>query len=187
MILGSSKAVKDALAKRFGQLSRARHIPLQSWGKKLGIQYTMGSRRLATIVKARFAKANQRTSRVSRLRRVVNRRQRHRLYNTAVRPTATYGAAYWGVPDSYIRALRRQVSNVHGQPSRFRSTTLLCALGAEGLVDPAYQAHALPILAWARTIWLGRKSLADLDAVLDWSMTRSAEHSEPWRYVTGPG
>ena len=146
MVLGSSKAVRDALARFMGGLARACEIPLQAWGKKLGVQYTMGSRRLAAIAKGRLAKAAKRSSRVSRLQRATSRRQRNQLYNTAVRPTATYGGAYWGFPDTSIRTLRSQVSMINGQPSRFRSTTMMCLIGAEGLVDPAYQAHILPII-----------------------------------------
>ena len=111
----------------------------------------------------------------------------HRLYNTAIRPVATYGGSYWGFPDTTIVTLRRQASLVQGGGGRFRSTTLLCLLSPDGLVDPAYIAHASPILAWSRLVWLRRIPCEELTQVIDWAAASSAEQTEPWRYVTGPG
>ena len=55
------------------------------------------------------------------------------------------------------------------------------------MVDPAYKARAMPIVAWSRAVWLQRLSPPDMDCILNWAMERSAEHAEPWRCVTGPG
>ena len=66
---------------------------------------------------------------------------------------------------------------------------LLCCvcLAPHGMLDPAYIAHASPILAWARLIWLNRMPCDELSLVSNWAAERSAEHAEPWRYITGPG
>ena len=80
MVLGSSKAVRDKLMAHLGGLSRACDIPLRSWGKKLGVQYTMQRRRLSSVMKARLQRAAVRSNRVSRLRRGTTKTQRHRLY-----------------------------------------------------------------------------------------------------------
>ena len=97
MVLDSCKKVRDRLVAQMGGLSRGCEIPLKSWGKKLGVQYTMQKRRLSSVMKARLQRAGVRSNRVSRLQRGTTRIQRNRLYNMAVRPVATYGGAYWGL------------------------------------------------------------------------------------------
>ena len=96
MVLGSCKLVKDRLAAHMSVLSRGRCIPLKVWGKKPGVQYTMRQRRLSSVMKAGLKRAGVRSSRVSKLQRGASKQQRHRLYNTAVRPVATYGGAFCG-------------------------------------------------------------------------------------------
>ena len=128
MVLGSCKKVKDRLLAHMNVLSRGRCIPIKIWGKKQGIQYSMQQRRLSSVMKARLQRAGVRSGRVSKLQRGTTKQQRHKLYNTAVRPVATYGGAYWGFPDSTVDLFRRQVARVHGGAGRFRSTSLLCLL-----------------------------------------------------------
>ena len=76
---------------------------------------------------------------------------------------------------------------MHGSVGSFRSTTMLCLLGPDGVVDPAIQAHAIPILAWARLVWLQRMPASDIGQVLAWAINSHGDKEEPWRYVTGPG
>ena len=64
---------------------------------------------------------------------------------------------------------------------------MLCLLGPEGLTDPSYQAHASPILVWARSAWLRRMTPAELTEIAEWAMARCAEQAEPWRHASGPG
>ena len=72
-----------------------------------------------------------------------------------------------GFADSSVRALRSQACTAFGGVSRFRSTSMVCLLSPDGFTDPALDAHLLPIMAWARAVWLGRIPLSDLQLVLD--------------------
>ena len=92
-----------------------------------------------------------------------------------------------GFPDSAVQSFRSQASIVNGGVNRFRSTRVLCLLEPDGFMDPAIDCHALPILAWARTIWLNRIAEADLNVVLTNAKERLAEAACPWRSVNGQG
>ena len=63
---------------------------------------------------------------------------------------------------------------------------MLCLLEPHGFTDPAVEAHVLPIVAWARSVWFQRLGLDELDAVLQLARSK-LEGSAEWRTVTGPG
>ena len=52
--------------------------------------------------------------------------------------------------------------------------------------DPAVALHAIPILAWARVLWLRRLPPSELDIILTWATEKMENKAEPWRYVDGP-
>ena len=64
---------------------------------------------------------------------------------------------------------------------------MVCLLSPDGFTDPAIDAHLLPIMAWARAVWLGRIPLSDLQLVIDRASEKLGESVHPWRQVTGPG
>ena len=74
----------------------------------LVILFSMHNTRFATVRKDIFLKAHRRTQRVSKLQRTASRKQKHQLYNVAVRPVAMYGGSYWGFPDSAVKPLERR-------------------------------------------------------------------------------
>ena len=185
--MGSTATICKQLAIAMNALSPDQRIPIKQWGKKLGVQFSVQNRRLAAVMKQRRGRAATRARRFSVLSAVIPRRPRNHLYNSAAKPVATYGGSFWGFPDSAVQSFRSQASIVHGGVNRFRSTRVLCLLEPEGFVDPAFDCHAMPLMAWARVIWLNRLPISDLNEVLAEAKERLSEAECPWRSVNGPG
>ena len=187
VLMGSTATIRTQLMEAMKALPPEQRIPVKPWGKKLGVQFPVQTRRLAAVMKQRRDRAATRARRFSRLSTVIPRRPRNQLYNSAAKPVATYGGSFWGLPDTAVQSFRGQASIVNGGVNRFRSTRVLCLLEPEGFVDPAFDCHALPIMAWARTIWLRRFTEAELSVVLAAAKERLSEAACPWRSVNGPG
>ena len=70
----------------------------------------------------------------------------------------TYGEGVMGVSDNTLMAQRRSVSMAGGTGGSTCGQNLDLALimidGSKfGLADPAFDAHELPIVAWAQAVW----------------------------------
>ena len=109
VLLGSTSGVRRRLMDAMRALPRERRIPVQVWGKKLGVQYSIQNRRQAAFLTQRRQQASARASRMKDLRSTIPRRARNSPYNSAVRPVATYGGSCLG--------LRGQQCSCPPQPS----------------------------------------------------------------------
>eukprot|EP00973_Karenia_brevis_P079694 11058553-Karenia_brevis.AAC.1 len=75
---------------------------------------------------------------------------------------------------------------VSGQASKFASQRLGFLIRSPERDDPALLAHALPINAWAQTVWDATVPAQDLQVAIQWAEQRRATSKSPWHRVVGP-
>ena len=108
---------------------------------------------------------------------------------TASIPAISYGWDVCGVADTPLRDVRALVARTASPDTYGRSVNLVFhALAAAGMhIDPAYEAHALPIIRWAMAWWerwvppsaLQRAHLAATDKL-------GRSDGRTWQSVAGP-
>ena len=80
-----------------------------------------------------------------------------------------YGCEVFGLSDSALNNARAAVARA-GTPQaggKNPDLAMLAIDGPDGTVDPAFEAHAAPVVAWATAVWEGwlpRAALARLMA-----------------------
>ena len=91
--------------------------------------------------------------------------------------------------DSLLAEARRLIARAASAAGGGKSPDLvLYALdGARGTLDPAFDAHTLPICAWARAWWHRWQAPQLMEASHTAAVSRvSAAAASPWQVVTGP-
>ena len=73
VLLGSSAGVRARLTAATNALPRERRIPVRTWAKKLGVQYSVQNRRQAALLRQRSCHAGVRASRIRALRGALPR------------------------------------------------------------------------------------------------------------------
>ena len=104
-------------------------------------------------------------------------------------PAVMYGCEVMGVSDSAFLIARRSIASAAAPQAGGKSPDLVLHTldGASGTLDPAFEAHASPILHWALAFWCSRFSRAQLSrAFTDASLRLSTSKSSWWNIVSGP-
>ena len=101
-------------------------------------------------------------------------------------PAATFGISSLGAADSVLQGLRRGVARLAFSDSKLRSAGLAFLLHGPRRLDPALEVHRAPIMAWAKTVWEGAMTLADMNSAVDWAAARANHSRRPWLTVVSP-
>ncbi len=167
---------------------------LSAWGvrfvanaKALGVGVAGGARRVTVVQKQRWKALCGRLHRLAILSKygvsVAN------LFRTGVSAAFTYGDDVIGVADDVLERRRRTVAAAVSAGAQGKSVDAVLALAddrPDQSLDPAYDAHKLPIGRWAEAMfsrWAKREAMED---TMRRERARLAKARRPWGAVRGP-
>ncbi len=100
-----------------------------------------------------------------------------------------YGVETIGMADSQLQTTRGVIARAAAPAGGGKSVdhTLSAIDGASGTLDPAFDAHVLPIQTWATAWWERWRSVATMPQALAEAILKlNGATGSPWRGVTGP-
>ena len=155
----------------------------------LGAAIGSGRRRNATVMKGRLFDFRKRLPRFRRLAK--NGVSTARLLRTGGTSAMSYGQAITGVAPTTLLAQRRTAAAIIAPRSGPSGQDLDMALALagdslRGRADPAFDAHLLPIGAWADAVWhtwLPHNVLQQITAA---AQNKLADAANRWQRVAGP-
>ena len=114
-----------------------------------------GRSRSIKVLKSRIKAFRKRVPRIQRLRRAGM--SAIRLTRAAGTPMVTYGADVSSMAPSHLEVARRAVAKAVAPTAGGKSSqiVLYAADGANGTLDPAFDANVLPLRMWAMAQWQG--------------------------------
>ena len=89
--------------------------------KKLGIGFTLSTKRTAIGSAARGSTSKIRASRIAAIRRGAGRAQTAALLRAGLTPAVTFGVRVHGMATTRMQALRRQAARILYKPNKLRS------------------------------------------------------------------
>ncbi len=162
-------------------------VKLAGQAKMLGAGVSAGARRAAGAQKTRWANL---LSRLHRLAILIRQKiSVARLLRTGISSSFTYGDEVVGVATATLEARRRTVASLVGGGAGGKSIDMVLALADERQhqrLDPAFDAHILPIGRWAEAAWCDWASTRAMDASVALAKKRLAKARRPWSAVNGP-
>ncbi len=162
-------------------------VRLVGQAKVLGAGVSAGARRAAGAQKSRWANL---LSRLHRLAALIRQRiSVARLLRTGINASFTYGDEVVGVATATLEARRRTVASLVGGGAGGKSIDMVLALADERQhqrLDPAFDAHILPIGRWAEAAWCDWASIGAMNAGVGLAKKRLAKARRPWSAVNGP-
>ena len=165
-------AGRPSIAAGVAGLSRMRKVSARSSTKLLGVASAGWRRRSVNVLKLRIKHLALRTPRIRALRRAGL--SATRLVRAAGTPLVTYGADVTGMSCSHLRTARCAVARAVSAPGGGKShnAILFAVDAATGTLDPAFDAHVLPMKMLALAWWQRWQPAASLNAAV-----RHARHS----------
>ena len=115
---------------------------------------------------------------------------RYAVQATAM-PAIGYGLETAGISNTALRQLRCMVNNAAGTPTGGGNyeAELFARDALHGRLDPAFDAHAKPLAAWATAWWDAWRSPEQLEASFSKAhsdLRGCVAHTEIWQRVRGP-
>ena len=146
-------ASTPTLATSIARVNARRKLRPVKHAKLLGTATTAGARRCTAIQKGRLTAFKSVRKRIVKLRRTG--------INTAVMARAagtqavTYGYACMGIADSALTDARREIARAAAPATAGKNPNMILYTldGASGTMDPAFEANASGIAAWASAWW----------------------------------
>ena len=180
-------ASSPLMASNVATAARSRALRPVRTAKLLGVSVAGGRRRSVKHLAVRVNTFRKRIPRIHRLRKA-------RINTTAVvraagTPMLTYGTDVIGMADSHLRSCRCAVAKAVAPEAGGKQHELILytADGASGTLDPAFDAHALPLYMWAMAHWHQWLPLQCLHESIVNAQSKVLDGSTPvWRRVTGP-
>ena len=163
-------------------------LTITKHGKLLGTD-TVGGRRRSTITfLQRVETFSAATPRIHALRRVgVNAAH---MVRTAGTLAVMYGCEIMGLSDSALNLARTQLARAAAAPSGGKNVDLLLHAidGPHGTLDPAFEAHAAPVLMYATAVWQSWLQRHQFEAASQQGSFKlmAKEGESCWSLVTGP-
>ena len=160
--------------------------PVRS-AKMLGVPSGGGARRVIKGSKARTRAFRLRIARIHSMRKAGVRTAQ--LVRTAGTPMVTYGVEILGMSDSHLEESRRAIARAASAEGGGKSYEMvLYALdGNAGTMDPAFDAHVLPIHAWAMAWWESWRRPHVLNSLVAKAVLKLATAAvSAWALVVGP-
>ena len=180
-------AGRPSVASAVARLSRARKLTARRSTQLLGVSSAGGRRRATSVLKMRLKQLAQRAPRIQALRRVGL--PATRLAKAAGTPVATYGTDVCGMSCTHLRGVRCAIARAvaPGGGGKAHDATLYAIDAAAGTVDPAFDAHILPIKMLAMAWWQAWQPPAILRSAVRRARRAVLRDGQPvWARVTGP-
>ena len=98
-----------------------------------------------------------------------------------------YSVEVQGIADTLLHQVRSAAASAAAPEGAGKNVdrTLYAVDGCRGTIDPAFNAHCLPILAWATALWEGWYPDVLVEASYHHAVARVDALKKPWSYV-GP-
>ncbi len=147
-------ATSDGIGARIASGLRQHGVVYSRRAKSLGVGAAAGARRCVGVQASRLTKFVKKLKRVAAL--FFGRASPSRFIATGGAASLTYGDDCWGVSDATLLRRRRAVAAVVAAKRGGRDMDLTLAMAeARGsrYVDPAFDAHAIPLSRWAEAVW----------------------------------
>ncbi len=136
---------------------------------------------------ARILKFKQKIPRLHALRRLGIRVQQ--MVRSAGTPAITYGVESTGMADSHLERARNSIAKAAAPEGGGKSVdlVLLTADRTNGTMDPAFDAHVLPVYYWSLAWWEGWKPHNTLTRAGEAAIAKlHGCAGSCWRRVCGP-
>ncbi len=163
------------------------HVHYCARVKALGVGLGAGRRRNVKVLNARLAAFRLRTPRLRRLARA--RQSAARVVRTGAAAAMDYGISVTGVSPTALRQRRRAVATAvgtGGAGGELNLSLIVADLTPKQRVDPAFQAHAAPIAAWAEAAWEKWVPHKQMRALMGKATLRLTKARRVWAAVCGP-
>ena len=156
--------------------------------KLLGTDTNGGRRRSTVTFHERVDAFADRAPRIQALRRTgVNSVQ---MVRSAGTPAVMYGCEIFGLSDSALYLARSKIANAASAPGAGKNVELQLHLldGQSGTLDPAFDAHANPVLLWCMAIWHAWFTVQQMATAFTQASLKLArgKSDSGWNLVTGP-
>ncbi len=157
-------------------------------GKLLGTDTVGGRRRTTVTFLQRVQTFSEARPKLQSLRQSgVNSVQMVRAAGT---PAIMYGCEVMGLSDSALHLARSRIASAASAPTGGKNPELLMYIidGPFGTLDPAFEAHAAPVLLWAIAVWHAWFSRQQFEQAFQQASFKLAtkEGDSCWCLVTGP-
>ena len=173
-----AKAVVAAASTK--KVSAARH------GKLLGTPSGGGRRRVVKHLYDRMRNFKGKVGRIHALRRMGIRTGS--VARAAGTPAITYGVETIGMSDSHLSQVRSLIARASSPEGGGKDLNLVLYLldGVSGSLDPAFDAHVLPIVRYATAWWEGWQKASAISAAMTDAQRKLASRGFKWGCVCGP-
>ena len=181
--LASSAALGHRIAARLTPWS----VQYTAMAKMLGVGVTAGVRRNMQATAQRIKRLAERKENYAKLKRLGI--DTGRLLRTGGVSTMTYGLHVHGVSDYMLLQMRRVAAGLCGSVTRGGHHNLELIVtdnGRNRKADPAFDAHELPIGAWAEACWEGRLHYTALEGLVQGARRALLKAKRPRAVVKGP-
>ena len=173
-------------ARKFRGRLKTSKVKFTKSTKLLGTQTVAGKRRSTAILRGRLQSFKKKIPRIQRLRAAgINVRQ---ITSAVGVPAFFYGAQCSGVSDTHLEAARRDVAKAVGTSTRgsHHDRALYMSDVAGSRLDPAFDAHALPLQYYALAWWESWAEPYELRQHFASAWRKLAAAKWNWNQVTGP-
>ncbi len=155
--------------------------------KLLGTGTNGGRRRSVSFLKARMTAFKKRAPRIQRLRRAGV--SSVRITRAAGTPMITYGVETTGMANTHLTQARRAIAHAVAAEAGGKNFELVLytADGPYGTLDPAFDAHVVPLFMWAMAHWQRWQPHLALQEAADHAKDKVIKGGKAvWSTVTGP-
>jgi len=176
-----------SLARRTARMSISRKLTAVRAAKLLGTPAAGGRRRCTAPQRARVRKVRGKAKRLKMTGMKVSHART--MVRSAGTPAISYGWDAVGVSDSALRVSRSLIASMlsSSEGGKNPDAVLMVTDSAGGSIDPAYDAHCLPIKHWATAYWERWQPGQLLAQSFEAAAVRVADAvRSPWDVVTGP-
>ena len=183
VVVASKPAIAAAIVEHFdsGKLGAVMR------GRMLGTDHGGGRTRCTTAFQQRLSNMVATMPRMAHLRKLGA--DTAGMARAAATPAVMYGCETFGVSDSALEVARGKVAKAASPDGSGRNPNLalLAIDGTCGKLDPAFAAHAGPVLHWAKATWDSWFPARQMeDAFIRATAKLAGARGTVWNVVTGP-
>ena len=179
-------ASSPKLAQHVAHFARSRKIVAKRASKLLGAPIGGGRRRSVRHLTKRLQDARVKTHRIHSLRRAGVRTKL--VVRAAVTPAITYAIECVGASNTHLHNMRVAVAQAAAADACGKNPDLVLwtADADVGTMDPAFDAHVLPLKFWPYAVWQQWRPPGVLDAAICNVSAKLDASKSTWAVTTGP-
>jgi hypothetical protein len=179
-------ASKPALAAAIVERTKTCKVSPTCHLKLLGTDSVGGARRSTLTAQSRVGDLTSRSRRYRALRASgVNSAQ---MVRTAATPAVMYGCDIFGIADSPLNTVRAKIARAGAPEAAGKNPDLMLSAldGQDGTMDPAFEAHGLPIKHWAFAWWEEWATPVQLAQAFRGAVDKLVGKRSHWQAAAGP-